>query len=102
MPEQLSRIETELKRAVEGQCYETLPLLVGQYCNAAESRARALANDDRELRKLSTRVFEVLRWANLMVVTTRASWADELSRFPVLRRYLAVPEDSRTALQVDG
>ena len=102
MSEPLFEIEQELRNAVQCSNYDGLPQQLEHYCRTAESLARTMAPGGSDLPKLAARVLELLQWSRLMLVTTRSSWAAELSRFPMLGKYLSVSGDCHTALQVDA
>ncbi|MBZ5575421.1 MAG: hypothetical protein LAP40_02545 [Acidobacteriia bacterium] len=99
MPEALSRIEKELRRAVENQRYAEVQRLVLSFCEAAEAHARALPPADLRIGEIAAMTQEVLLWTRTMVQSARESVVLQLRQIPRAQRYIpaltAIPANLR-------
>lgn len=87
----LSRLEQELRRAVETQQYAEVRRLVLAFCQAAEAQARTLPPGDARIGEIARMTQEVLHWTRTMVRSARASLVLNLRQIPNLRRYVPAP-----------
>lgn len=101
MNEPLSRIEKELRRAVETQRYNEVQRLVLSFCEAAEAHARALPPGDPRIGEIAALTHEVLGWTRTMVRAGRASIVLQLRQIPNVKRYLGVPTAPPSSLHLD-
>ena len=101
MYEPLSRIEQELRRAVEGRQYAEIQRLVLAFCEAAEAHARALPPADPRIGEIAGMTQEVLLWTRTMVQSARESVALQLRQIPKVQRYIPTLTALPATLRVD-
>ena len=88
IPEQLSSIGNNLRRAAGQHAYAETEVLVVTLCSTAAATARALPEGDPQIAEIVAWVGELLEWTGIMLRTSRAAQADELRRVPFLQGYL--------------
>ena len=101
IPESLKVCENELRRAVGRQQFGPANTLIASYCRLAEIEAAALPADHPDKLDIFTRVADVLEWTRLVIYSARASWADELSRLPMVSAYLDSAPNDPSGLRFD-
>jgi len=85
----LTLIETRLRRAAESREYAAVDRLTLEYGGTAREAIAALPAGAPEIAGIARRVLDTLEWARLVVLTGRASTAQELRRIPFLTEYLS-------------
>ena len=88
MRQSLSKIEKELRRAVESQQFPEVQLLVVSFCEAVEAHVRALPAGDPSIPAVASMVDEVLQWTRSMLYAARESFAAQLREIPKINEYL--------------
>jgi hypothetical protein len=101
MNQSLSRIEKELRRAVETQQYAEVQRLVLSFCEAAEAHARALPPGDARIGEIASLTQEVLQWTKTMVQAGRACLVLQLRQIPRVQRYIPVAVAPQATLRLD-
>jgi hypothetical protein len=102
IPAPLLAIETQLRRAVEGQQFEETARLISQYCQSAEGHIKSLPARSTSGGEIATRVVDVLNWSNLMLLTARSSIADKLGPLPLISRYLSPEDRFRAHMRIEA
>jgi len=101
MNESLSRIQRELRAAVETQHYAEIQRLVLSFCEAAEAHARSLPNGDPRVAEIAALTQEVLQWTHTMVQAGRSCLVLQLRQIPKVKQYVRAPATSPTAVHMD-
>jgi hypothetical protein len=102
MQPSLSRIEQELRRAVESQRYAEVQRLVLEFCRAAEAHARSLPPADPRIGEIATMTQDVLQWTRAMVKSSRASLIFQLQQIPKVKRYVPAPIRVPSTMHLDA
>ena len=102
MKESLSRIEQELRRAVESQRYAEVQRLVLEFCGAAEAHARSLPPADPRIGEIATMTQDVLQWTRSMVKSSRASVMLQLRQIPKVKQYVPAPARTPSTMHLDA
>lgn len=97
----LTKIEAQLRTAVESRQYPAVARLVVVYCEAARNYVGALAPGDPEVHETLKAVNEMLEWTRQMLQSGRESIALDLSRLPRVRRYLQTPPTAGSGWHVE-
>lgn len=97
----LSRIERQLRQAVENRRYAEVQRLVLAFCQAAEDQVRALPPGDARIGEIAGMTQEVLLWTRTMVQSSRASLVLNLRQVPKLKRYVPAPAAPLSRLRLD-
>jgi hypothetical protein len=86
MPEALDHLEVQLQKAVVGRRYPEVQRLVAACCEASAAQWKNLP--PAAARSAFTHLTELLDWTHIMLSTSRAITAAELSRTFSISRYL--------------
>ncbi|HLK49920.1 MAG TPA: hypothetical protein VKT49_17375 [Bryobacteraceae bacterium] len=101
MRESLSRIQKELRAAVETQRYEEIQRQVLAFCEAAEGHARALPPGDPRVGEIAALTQEVLEWTRTMVQAGRACLILQLRQIPKVKQYVPGPLPMPPTMRLD-
>ena len=102
MSESLSRIEKDLRRAVETQQYAEVQRLVLAFCEAAENHARALPPGDARIGEIAALTLELLEWTRTMVQAGRACLVLQLREIPQVKSYLPAIAAPQAIMRLDA
>jgi hypothetical protein len=98
----LAHMENDLRTAAVQRRYIEVERLARLYCSAAEAHARSLPPGDPGTRRIARRVAETLERSRLILCVARAAAADELSRLPLLNRYISSSGPPKALLRLDA
>jgi hypothetical protein len=101
VPESVSEIKVELRRAVLSESYSEVQRLTMLFCEAVETHVRTLAPGDPSIPEIGAMVQETLQWASSMVRSGRETLALQLTLIPKVKPYLQIVSFPPATLQCD-
>jgi hypothetical protein len=85
--------ENRLRKAVAAARYDVVLELAAEYCRIVEDEVRQLDPHDERVRSLGKKALDLLAWAKLVTMTSRACCADRLQQLPKRVPYAQSPAD---------
>jgi len=101
IPERLRANERELRKAIARRQYGDLPQRLAELRRDTDIHLGRLPAGDPLRLEIAGWALTTIRWAQLMTLTQRQLWSEDLTRLPCVGRYLDRPDNRRPDVCVD-